>query len=130
MKFDIYFYKKWHTYLIVLLTGVYALNRHFVRPYIRTTYPDLTTVRVILNSLPNFLGSIILYIFITRILKGYNGLKASLFIVVYSVLHETVNVWLDGIKFDWNDIIASLLAVIVSQLIDVFILKKTEVYSK
>lgn len=130
MKFDIYFYKKWHTYLIVLLTGVYALNRHFLRPYIRTTYPDLTTVRVILNSLPNFLGSIILYIFITRILKGYNGLKASLFIVVYSVLHETVNVWLDGIKFDWNDIIASLLAVIVSQLIDVFVLKKTEVYSK
>ncbi len=130
MNFDIYFYKKWHTYLIVLLTGVYALNRHFLRPYIRTTYPDLTTVRVILNSLPNFLGSIILYIFITRILKGYNGLKASLFIVVYSVLHETVNVWLDGIKFDWNDIIASLLAVIVSQLIDVFVLKKTEVYSK
>lgn len=130
MKFDIYFYKKWHTYLIVLLTGVYALNRHFLRPYIRTTYPDLTTVRVILNSLPNFLGSIILYIFITRILKGYNGLKASLFIVVYSVLHETVNVWLDGIKFDWNDIIASLLAVIVSQLIDAFVLKKTEVYSK
>lgn len=130
MNFDIYFYKKWHTYLIVLLTGVYALNRHFLRPYIRTTYPDLTTVRLILNSLPNFLGSIILYIFITRILKGYNGLKASLFIVVYSVLHETVNVWLDGIKFDWNDIIASLLAVIVSQLIDVFVFKKTEVYSK
>jgi len=130
MNFDVYFYKKWHTYLIVLLTGVYALNRHFLRPYIRTTYPDLTTVRLILNSLPNFLGSIILYIFITRILKGYNGLKASLFIVVYSVLHEIVNVWLDGIKFDWNDIIASLLAVIVSQLIDVFVLKKTEVYSK
>jgi hypothetical protein len=130
MNFDIYFYKKWHTYLIVLLTGIYALNRHFLRPYIRVAYPDLTIVRVLLNSLPNFLGSIILYIFITRILKGYNGLRASLFIIVYSVLHEAVNVWLDKIRFDWNDIVASILAVVLSALIDVCFFKKTEVSSK
>ncbi len=130
MNFDVYFYKKWHTYLIVLLTGFYAFNRHFLRPYIRVEYPDWTVVRVILNSLPNFLGSIILYVFITRILKGYNGLNASLFIVVYSVLHEAVNVWLDKITFDWNDIVASILAVVLSALIDVCFLKKTEVSSK
>lgn len=118
MKFDIYFYKRPHTYIIVLLTVFYALNRHFIRPYIRAEYPDWKVVQLILNSLPNFLGSLILYIFITRILIGYNGLRASLFIVGYSVLHEVINVWLDNIRFDWNDIMASILAVIVSGLID------------
>lgn len=118
MKFDIYFYKRPHTYIIVLLTVFYALNRHFIRPYIRAEYPDWKVVHLILNSLPNFLGSLILYIFITRILIGYNGLRASLFIVGYSVFHEVINVCLDNIRFDWNDIMASILAVIVSGLID------------
>jgi len=101
---------------LLLLTVVYALNRHYIRPYINANV-DSSSIQFLFGILPNFLGAIIMFIFFRYIvLKSVKG--TFLCINIYIVCHELLNFLTDNINFDFYDILATVTATVVMSLID------------
>ena len=104
----IFFANKTASIFVFLITIFYILNRHFIRPYVfKSTNNDC--VIFIFGVLPNFIGVINFFIITVGIMKMnlYYSLKLAIF---YAILFETLYFLVDGIKYDFYDILSSLFA--------------------
>ena len=92
-----------------LLSIFYVLNRHFIRPYIFKTINN-DCILFVFGVLPNFVGVIIFLLLTTSILKMnlYYSLKLAFF---YAIFIEAMYFFIDGIMYDFYDILSSLFAV-------------------
>ena len=95
--------------LFFLLSIFYVLNRHFIRPYIFKTINN-DCILFVFGVLPNFVGVIIFLLLTTSILKMnlYYSLKLAFF---YAIFIEAMYFFIDGIMYDFYDILSSLFAV-------------------
>lgn len=104
--------------ILLLLTLLYILNRHIIRPFVYANYKD-TTVVFIFGALPNLIGAVIFYIFLRRVVF-FGKIYASFYVIIYSFFHESLNYFIDDIKFDLYDVLTTIITIIVLFIIDIF----------
>ncbi len=98
-------------FVIFFLIILYIINRHYIRPYIFDNNNNEIVI-FMFGIFPNFLGTIIFCLFTRHILK-FKISHIAKYIIIYSIFHESINYFLDNIKFDYFDILSTITAVLI-----------------
>lgn len=93
-----------------LIVVVYYVNRHHFRPYIYNNC-DNDMVLFFFGIFPNIIGSINIFIF-SRYFFDYSVLKSIIYGVVLAISYEYLH-YVQGAIFDWYDIIASVITLVI-----------------
>ncbi len=91
---------------VVLITIFYAINRHYLRPYVFSK-TDNEVIRFIFNVLPNFIGIFPMYL-ATKYFLNYSLVKNLLYVVSLATIYE----YISG-PFDIYDVLTSVVAAII-----------------
>ena len=108
---------------LVVVFIIYTLNQKLIRPFIYAEYTNQLLL-FIEGLLPNYLGSILFYFLLKKILLNTHK-EAFIATMVLVLIMETERHYMQHFPFDPYDILASVLGVFTIQLYDCYFNKKT-----
>ncbi len=93
---------------------IYLVVVRIIRPYFYQ-FSELEEINFILGILPNFIGSLILFLTLVSI-PNFSKWVAVLFVLSVVIFMEFNRFYVDNISFDMYDIVASIFGLVIGGL--------------
>ena len=103
--------KKLLLYMVLVLI-FFTFFIKVIRPYSYQNYPELKSINFVLGLMPNFLGTILVFLMYNSLLE-VSKIKSAIYTMVLVFFIEIERSYNQGTVFDVYDIIASIVAILI-----------------
>ena len=118
--------KKLLLYMVLVLI-FFTFFIKVIRPYSYQNYPELKSINFVLGLMPNFLGTILVFLMYNSLLEA-SKIKSAIYTMVLVFFIEIERYFYEGKAFDVYDIIASIIAIGIVLLLQPKSLKKLKAF--